>query len=214
MDDLRPRLFAYGCSNVYGHGLSDCWNPEDSKPGPTASDQAWPQILAQSLDLDCVNHSHPGSSNKEIWWRVIRDVKDIRSRDLVIVHWSYLDRWAQIVQHAVNKIGPWAASEDHRSRAYYRDLYHGFDQTIDLLLRIQHVKLLLDDISCQKLLIPPIQFREITQDPEIPEILLSCSDDLDNVIDRQVDYACDQTHPGPKTHQQYADYLYSKITLR
>lgn len=88
------RLLSFGCSYTYGHGLVDCYNKKTGAAGETPSKHAWPQLVATALELDCVNLSKPGASNKEIWWTITK--QKYLSTDTVVILWSYPHRSAII----------------------------------------------------------------------------------------------------------------------
>jgi hypothetical protein len=87
------KLFTFGCSNTYGHGLRDITDEKTGKldmPLRGPSKLAYPQILADMLGYECVNISMPASSNKLIAYRAT-DQK-IDKDDIVIFQWTYLLR--------------------------------------------------------------------------------------------------------------------------
>ena len=60
-------LFAFGCSLTYGHGMEDNWDSNNNRPFPySPSKKAWPFLLANMLNYNCVNLARCGASNKEI----------------------------------------------------------------------------------------------------------------------------------------------------
>ena len=63
------RVIAFGCSFTFGHGLPDCFNPPKN-PGKAPSKYAWPSLVANELNVKCINKSLPGSSNKRIWHNI------------------------------------------------------------------------------------------------------------------------------------------------
>lgn len=85
------RLVAFGCSYTFGHGLVDCIKDKVG-PGPNPSKFAWPSLLANKLDRQCINLSWPGSSNFEILNRILNF--EFEPDDLVVVMWSFWGRHA------------------------------------------------------------------------------------------------------------------------
>ena len=71
MPDGKKNVVILGCSHTYGVGLKDCWldvgGPGDLPP----SKLAWPQLMANKLNIECINASKWGSSNRETWHRII-----------------------------------------------------------------------------------------------------------------------------------------------
>jgi hypothetical protein len=78
------KLWAFGCSHTYGHGLPDCHIPPHW-PGLAPSQLAWPAVLAQRLNLPCENHSDPGAGVRWVWHQAVH--ADVQPDDLVIVFW-------------------------------------------------------------------------------------------------------------------------------
>ena len=81
-------IVAFGCSNTFGEGLSDCWPCNLSTP---PSKFAWPQLLGNMLDRTVVNKSKPGCSNKYIEYSILEN-EQIREDDIVVILWTYYDR--------------------------------------------------------------------------------------------------------------------------
>jgi len=101
------RLFAFGCSHTYGQALPDVWDYENNKEimtqGP--SKYAWPQILSDKLNLDCItdrffryrkciNLGSPGASNKEVWFHIVNT--EFKKSDIVVILWPGRSRWCII----------------------------------------------------------------------------------------------------------------------
>lgn len=108
------RLIAFGCSHTYGVGLKDCWldigGPGDLPP----SKLAWPQLMANKLNIECINASKWGSSNREIWHRIINF--DFKSDDIIIAQWTYPNRDCIIRQDGtIEQLATWH-HEDYVSR--------------------------------------------------------------------------------------------------
>mgnify|MGYP003309481114 CR=1 FL=1 len=83
------RLIAFGCSHTYGQALPDIWdhkkNKEITTQGP--SKYAWPQILSDKLNLECINLGSPGASNKEVWFHIVNT--EFKKSDIVILWFQY-----------------------------------------------------------------------------------------------------------------------------
>ena len=98
------RLVAFGCSNTFGQALPDVWdykkNVSISKQGP--SKYAWPQVLADKLNLECVNLGTPGASNKEVWFHIVNT--EFKKSDIVIILWPGRSRWC-IIKDLVPSMG-------------------------------------------------------------------------------------------------------------
>lgn len=86
---LSRNLIAFGCSLTYGHGLPDC-HIAPNRPGPKASDLAWPNLLANMLEMRCTNLSKPGNSNFSIVLKML-EYKFV-PHDTCVVMWTFPDR--------------------------------------------------------------------------------------------------------------------------
>lgn len=84
------RIIAFGCSYTFGHGLSDCFQTKNFEPGPSPSQLAWPQLVANSLGWECVNLGVCGAGNKQI--SHIAHRFEFGSRDVAVFLWSYIHR--------------------------------------------------------------------------------------------------------------------------
>ena len=106
---MKQRLVSFGCSLTYGDELADCTNNTCGEDSP--SEYAWPNLLAKSLDMECVNLGYMGASNQMILRMLSRYVYDseckmhydwikqperystrMKQNDIVIVQWSSFDR--------------------------------------------------------------------------------------------------------------------------
>ena len=105
-------LHTFGCSITQGFALPDVVKPVcDSQGHPLSNEQiqqqglvvcwedihlyapsryAWPQVLADKLDIPVINHARRGSCFQQIARQCA--VADIQADDLVIVMWTYLSR--------------------------------------------------------------------------------------------------------------------------
>ena len=139
---MQDRLIAFGCSLTYGHGLPDCLEADNS-PGKKSSEHAWPQLLANSLERQCINTSVCGSSNKRIWHRIVNF--EFRETDLVFVLWSMPDRTAIVKsKEDVVDIGPWMIEQSLIARHYYSNIHDNYNSKLETALYINHSNLILE----------------------------------------------------------------------
>jgi len=86
------RLIAFGCSNTLGQALPDIWNFDKNKPnndkGP--SKYAWPQLLANKLDVECINNGIQGNAPKDTWWLIMNF--PFKDNDIVTILWPHIFR--------------------------------------------------------------------------------------------------------------------------
>jgi hypothetical protein len=203
---MHKRLITFGCSNTYGHGLPDCHIPPN-EAGPHPSKYAWPQLLADRRQLECVNLGQPGGSNKLMWWRTVNF--EFEPTDVVIYYATEPNRDA-ILNNApndnrANQMGTWS-SVDKRVKAFHRYVaqsnsaktweyqsYVHIDHAYQHVLR-QGVK----DIFHFKR--NNIVFQHKL--PKWATFKFQPIDIEDMIVDP--DLALDKSHDGPKSHKQIA----------
>ena len=71
-------LWATGCSHTYGNDLQD-------------KTQAWPYLLANMLDLECVNNAESGGSNERIVYQTVKS----KPTTIKIIAWTYKERFTR-----------------------------------------------------------------------------------------------------------------------
>jgi hypothetical protein len=89
------RVISFGDSFTWGSDLSDC---EDMNPSvaldivlDSYSRKTWPALLAEHLGIEYQCKAFPGFSNSSIVRQILST--EILSTDLVIVNWTWIDRW-------------------------------------------------------------------------------------------------------------------------
>ena len=140
------RLVAFGCSFTWGCGLSDVWNVEKNKgifnQGP--SKYAWPQVLADKLNLECINLGIPGASNKEIWYNIVN--AEFENDDIIIILWSHFNRYCFIQKNKIMQLGTWMVidrlrrwrshpKQREQSKTFFKYFYNEYDMLLDFYLR-------------------------------------------------------------------------------
>jgi hypothetical protein len=83
------RLVAFGDSVTYGQGMEDC-NEPNFAPGPIPSRFAWPQLLADKLNIQVINNSLSGISNLHMLWRILNF--EFQPNDICVVQWTHFGR--------------------------------------------------------------------------------------------------------------------------
>lgn len=82
------RLISFGDSFTWGTDLSD------STPGmPRPSQLTWSALFARHRGLKYTCLARPGASNHEIARIFFNYSNDITDQDLVVINWSWIDRW-------------------------------------------------------------------------------------------------------------------------
>lgn len=200
------RLVAFGCSLTYGHGLPDCFIPPYD-PGEEPSKLAWPQLVADKLNLECINLSSPGSSNKRIWHNIINF--EFEKNDLVFIMWSYKERSAILIgPNTVEDLATWI--KDKRSMAYYKFLYNDYDSSIQSKLYVSHANLFLKEKNIAVYnLITDKKYKNIFElaNNTISHIPLYISDNYINKYPK----ALDNSHPGIECNQVFSNDIIENI---
>jgi hypothetical protein len=203
---MPKNLIAFGCSLVYGYGLLDC-HVHPNLPGPKASKLAWPNLLADISDLNCVNLSNPGASNFQLILTLLNYKFD--PNDICIIMWTYPDR--DLIIHDddnMEKIGVWRNKNRFTNWLELnpdKTIYFRFWSWITLTfswLQNQGIEsyFLLPEPNLYKT--PPHWAKHIK--------FLSA-----NMKDIRKKYpkALDNHHPGPEAHEAFAREVFDEIFL-
>lgn len=189
------RLVAFGCSYTRGTALDDVWDFEKKcSIFPKPSKHAWPQLLANKLDVECINLGKGGLSNKAIWHDFVNF--DFQDDDIIFVHWTFLDRYhfyenkntGYIIDHK---------GQHTRDKMFFKHLHSDYDMLNDLYLRMNHVNSIR---KVYNLLIDPIEDTHWNTVTPL-DVYLN---------DYKVKYprANDNSHPGTKAHEMFATKLH------
>jgi hypothetical protein len=197
---MQNRLITFGCSFTYGHGLEDCFTPPD-RPGNLPSRLAWPSLLSIDLNLQLTNLSKCGSSNLEILWKIL-EYKFLKD-DLVIIMWSFADRDLIFQDGTAISIGAWndSAIVKHWSLVHTTE-----DLAIRSWLYMHHAQCYLSQEN--------IKFYNIFANyHKLKDYKKQCLkiNYLPHDMSKKIDYALDNSHPGPITHRILADCLRESI---
>ena len=200
------RLVTFGCSYTYGQALPDCWinnSYKIAKAGPVPSKYAWPALLGKKLNLEVVNLSLPGSSNKKIWHKIVNAT--LYPDDIVVVAWTHLSRHCLITSKSqyIN-IGPWE-DKSPIGDSFFRFFNNNYDLSIDLNLRMSHISQYL----CNKN-IKNYHLFSVKDDVNI-ELYNNCNLLNVNFQDYHIDKALDNKHPGVKSQSKFTKKLYKEI---
>ena len=210
------KLFAFGCSHTYGHGLPDCIE-QNNAPGPNPSKLGWVQKTGDLLDKEVINKGECGSSNKEILWNLIQHLDLIDpEHDTLIIQWSYFER-TMIIKHDPEgaeelyayKLAPWAKHMENK--IYYKYLHSEIDDICSTALYINHAYMLTKYYNFKKVVMsapPDSSGTTKFYRKKFKELLLPGLELIEkNVTDLEIDRASDGTHAGVKTNQLYAEKL-------
>ena len=196
------RLVASGCSITFGHGLKDCYSGKRKiGPGDKPSEYAWPSVLADILGLECVNLSSPGASNKRIAHTLCST--ELTDTDLVIVNWSYANRYCVITENEIIDLGFFKGR--HKINKSFMNLADANDLMLDSILRVDYTKLLLDKnkITNFHTLSNKKDFNSYTNKNMLTTSMGPIRD--------MFPLAIDKSHPGREAHAYFAEEIYREI---
>jgi hypothetical protein len=83
------RIVSFGDSFTWGTDLADC----TQKPLTGFSHYTWPALLAKHLGISYECRALGGASNSNIVRRLIKRIPALKQTDLIILNWTYIDRW-------------------------------------------------------------------------------------------------------------------------
>ena len=200
------RLITFGCSNTYGEGLEDCWINNDA--GPEPSKFAWPQLLADDLNLECVNLSVPGTSNKQICNDILNT--DLESTDIVVIMWTFFSRTCffqdegrskrVMVQDITNK--NFRRNIHKYNNIYYKTFYTQTNSNIESCMYINFIQLMLKDKEISNY---HVSYNSTQEDFIVNNSLPKWNQtDVYDISDVYCDKALDNSHPGLKSHKLFA----------
>jgi hypothetical protein len=203
------RLITFGDSFTYGHGLADCHVEGKNWAGPTPSKFAWSQVLGDKLGLEVINQSKPGHSNIQI----LRDILsfDFVPTDLVVVGWTYAVRDYIFKKNFLGMdvsfmVSPW--SKDKSVLKKYLSVHNDYDLSIRAGLYIHHSECFLKTKNVK-------QYHFCAHHGWVqvmPDFINTPTNFIPYMIlDRDLDLALDNSHPGPVAHKLAAEKLYEII---
>jgi hypothetical protein len=209
------RLVTFGCSYTYGQGLEDCFVLPNN-PGPHPSVYAWPQLVANMLNVECVNKSAPASSNKQILDTLLQF--DFNSDDIVLIMWTFTNRWCTI-----NKLGEYTIISQYKFKTIqelelYEKLFTEEDSQIDFIYRANFAKLFLDNknVFNYHFTVSPKMFLNPLPDNvnkwnsvKFSDVSL---DDYRLMFPPALDTQHGAPHPGPLAHKFAAGFIFKEIT--
>lgn len=207
-----PRLVSFGCSFTYGHSLPDCY-VGNGRPSDSPSKFAWPSLLAEKLDYDCLNLSACGSGNYQILLDILRT--DFKQDDIVVTGYSYFDRYPYYqMSDRINEgfqIGQKMKHVLHRKEINKEILGDTSDEQKfwNNWLSIQHAEMLLNSKNIKNYSF--LNVPKIAQETK-PD-LIKLTNFFTDVQLTFKDYALDNEHPGIETHRLQSEQLYSIIAL-
>lgn len=190
------KLWFFGDSYTYGHGLPDCaiYNSrlDFYDAGPVPSKLGWANIVATQLGLPHLNMSLPGMSNLRIHW-TMRGI-EFEPNDIVITQWSFPTRCV-ILNDDLEDIYVWP--ETDLSKKFYAT-HSLLDLERRSLLIVEHTELLMKSHG--------IKYAAFANRP-FSANMHAYSEILDYQDHFVIDKAVDQDHPGVESNRRWAEQV-------
>jgi len=141
------KLKSFGCSFIFGSDLAD-----DGRDGPyaTASNFAWPALLAKHLNYSYSCYARPGAGNLQICEQILNQVTDSTDQDLFVIGWTWIDRFDYYDSNynPKQKKSPWSTimpiDTDSVANTYFKHLHSEYRDKFTSLLC---VKLVIDTLK-------------------------------------------------------------------
>jgi len=190
------RIVAFGCSYTYGHGLPDCLEADKITQGPNPSKLAFPALLASKLNCESVNLGKSGNSNKEIWHDILNF--KFQKDDIVLVTWTYFNRYCIIKSDNIRRINPWKDDE----KLYYMKYSNRHDMVLDFYGRLNHVQSYLNNIGIKN-------YNFVIESPDVEMPAWSQTKILG--LFEMLGKADDNCHPDTSSHASFSDSIYNII---
>lgn len=186
-------IVAFGCSNTYGQGLVDCH--VNNGPGPVASSFAWPSLLADMYQTKLDNQSIPGASNLEILTKVLN--YQFKPNQMALIMWATTDR-DYIFDEKPIQLGAWQSTDIVK---HWLMTHPESDLVVRSWLYMQHSSLYL-----QSKQIKHYNFFSYTKGfykfkPDFINV------NIHDVGVNKDDYALDNLHMGPLSHNKVANSI-------
>ena len=140
-------LKSFGCSFIFGSDLLDSTaNSEIYVP----SQHTWPAHVAQHLNFEYECHACPGSGNLQILERLLNQLPTTTSSDLVVVGWTWIDRFDYYHGNhdSGSGLSPWITimptDDTDLAKTYYRDLHSEYKDKFNCL---SYIRLAIDSLK-------------------------------------------------------------------
>lgn len=203
MGNNNKRLITFGCSFTYGLALED------------PSSQAWPAVLGKLTNRTVINNGASGSSNLEILSRILNF--NFQKDDLVVIGWTYCNRDVIFNKNGEHKkITAWMEGDDFKK---WLELHSEYDIEFRSGIYIHHAETYLDNLkikNCGFWAVPSAGnridrfltnlFNNATRMPVFVK-----KNTLHTGIMNLVDFASNNSHPGPIAHKNAAEKLFKII---
>jgi len=217
------KIWAFGCSQTYGHGLEDCYREENEfyHAGKEPSKFAYPQLIGDALDKEVINLASPGTSNKHILHKIKLNQSEMNKNDIVIIHWTYIERHGIFNEDSKNIVNIRSTENDKISKQYYKYIHRDSDAVIVTRWYMNYAHLTLKAQGVKSIHCPPLMNthdnkslinmkswhnHDFVKDPNFENDISFVSMMIQH-DDLKLDKGIDDLHTGPKTHRAFADLI-------
>lgn len=197
------RLVAFGCSFTYGDSLDDTLD----NPGP--SKFAWPNLVANKMNLDCDNRAVCGLSNLGIVDKILNYT--FKDTDTVVVMWTFFERdllWLNKNDSFNLTVGN--PNVDEELIHAWSTVHNVTDRRIRAWYNIHHIYNYLKSININ------FYFLHTHQEREFMWLKPQWANNINFLPTKFTDFrhlplAADGTHPGAQAHSFMASHIYQHI---
>ena len=223
---MSGKIWAFGCSQTYGHGLKDCIT-EGNAPGDEPSKFAYPQLIGNALNKEVINLSRPGASNKYILRKIKMSQSEMSPDDIVLIGWTNKDRYI-ILKENIDcywlGLHPTQIDKNKLADAYYKHIHDDNDADIVTMWYMNYAYLTLK-VTDIKSIHCPVQpnkeefsnssfwsyFSSQTSDSKFEVGMSLLSKTFLHPDIAKLDKALDNLHQGPKSHRVFADLIITEF---
>ena len=235
---MSGKIWAFGCSQTYGHGLEDCIvqpvTPQDLEnaskwnvpfaPGKEPSKFSYPQLIGNALNKEVINLSRPGASNKYILRKIKMSQSEMSPDDIILIGWTNKDRHIILRENRDCywfRLHPYQIGKDKLANIYYKHIHDDNDANIVTMWYMNYAYLTLKVTGIKSIHCPvsddfcnddkiPLKSQSQTSDSKF-EVGLSLLSKTFMHPDIAKDFALDNLHQGPKTHRAFADLIITEF---
>lgn len=191
-----PQLWVAGCSTTFGLGVSD--------------EERYANILSNKLNLPVSLLAHPGAS---IPWAVDQILRsDVRYNDIVVLGVSTYQRITLFNSKKVrHETVPKFVANPKDSQEITLNQFDSHTRIYDCLVAIERIINFCDKIGAKLLMLGIHANLELSAELTKYKNFIFYHGKFGNDFrDGWADIGSDNEHPGPKTHQIYADLIISR----
>lgn len=190
------KLYFFGDSFTYGHGLPDCadYDPKQKiyRATEKPSKYAWPNLVSKELKAKHENLSLPGMSNLHIHWKLRHTKFEIA--DIAVVQWSFPYRC--VILNDDSYFRDLHSCIDSKETNYFFRVHTDIDLERRSLLIIEHTELLLKSLGIKYIMLANSKFEPCKLTTKF------------KIVDYQqkyvMDRAVDGSHPGIESNNRWA----------